>query len=445
MPLPLRLTPLETYYWHDDQDGYSPTYPLDLHFSGVLRREPLENALQVALDRHPMLRATVDPAAGQMPRWVEASARRPQVDWSDADEPIAPAGGERIDLARQTGLRVFVRSGQDASRLLLQFHHACCDAVGALQFAEDLLVTYAALVGGTPDLGALRPLDPTRLALRGDFGLTAAHYRPTLRDVWITARTWARLLRDRPALVAVPRDQQDAPALPYPGFCTQTLEPEDVRELRRISTSHGVTFNDVLLRDLFLTLQGWNEAHAEQGPRRFRINVPTNLRARPDQFMPAANVLSFAFLTRDSVDCRDPRELLRSIHAETTRIKQLRLGLYFVGGLRFGCHIPGLVRWSLRRKGSFATAVLSYVGRVFVRTRLPRQDGKLVCGNVVLQRVAGVPPVRPGTRASLAVILYGGSTSIHLRCDPHYFNAPQTQQLLGAYLDQIRQTIRQGR
>jgi hypothetical protein len=82
---------------------------------------------------------------------------------------------------------------------------------------------------------------------------------------------------------------------------------------------------------------------------------------------------------------------------------------------------------------------------MFSRTRLPRRDGKLICGDVVLESATGVPPIRPGTRASIAVTLYGGSTVINVRCDPHHFNATQTQQLLDAYVDQIHETIRLGR
>ncbi len=305
-------------------------------------------------------------------------------------------------------------------------------------------MTYAALVAEVPGKSELRPLEPDRLAMRGDFGLTAANYRPTLRDQWITLSSWTKLLWNSPALVAATNDHSDGPPVPYQGFCSHSIERHQIHQLRRVATSRGVTLNDVLLRDLFLALQAWNVQHAKRTSWRFRINVPTNLRDRPDQFMPAANVLSFAFLTRGSTDCRDPSELLRSVHAETEAIKRWRLGLYFIGGLGFASHIPGLMRWSLRRKGSFATAVLSYVGRIFSRTRLPRQDGKLVCGNVVLESATGVPPVRPGTRVSIAVTLYGPSTLINMRCDPHHFNASQTQQLLDAYVGQIQETIRRG-
>ena len=86
--------------------------------------------------------------------------------------------------------------------------------------------------------------------------------------------------------------------------------------------------------------------------------------------------------------------------------------------------------------------MLSYLGRVLARTPLPRQDGRLVAGNVVLERVGGVPPVRPLTRAAIVVLEYAGEISISLRCDPHLFTPGDTRALLEIYVSQIRATIR---
>ncbi|MCH7752913.1 MAG: chromosome condensation protein, partial [Planctomycetes bacterium] len=53
--LPLPLSPFEFYYWCDDRPDYPTTFPVELMFRGPLRRKAFAEALQVCLDRHPLL------------------------------------------------------------------------------------------------------------------------------------------------------------------------------------------------------------------------------------------------------------------------------------------------------------------------------------------------------------------------------------------------------
>lgn len=161
--------------------------------------------------------------------------------------------------------------------------------------------------------------------------------------------------------------------------------------------------------------------------------------------MPAADVLGFTFLTRRTRECDDSSRLLQSIRAETEAIKKRRLGLYFIGGLAFASRIKGLVGRLLARRHPFATVVLSNVGRPFCRTPLPRRQGRLVCGNTVLEGIAGVPPIRPFTRAAIAVNIYGGAITLSLRCDPTCFSEEATRRLLDAYVVQLQETSSRGR
>ena len=66
---PLPLTPFEYYYWCDDRPEYPTTFPLELLFRGPLRREPLEAAIRVCLDRHPLLAANLDTTT-KFPQWI---------------------------------------------------------------------------------------------------------------------------------------------------------------------------------------------------------------------------------------------------------------------------------------------------------------------------------------------------------------------------------------
>ena len=434
---PLPVTPLEYYYLCDDQPAYPTTYLFELTFSGTLGREPLAEALRMALARHPLLTARIDWNNGGRPNWI-AGAPPINIDWAPAEIPIGHADGERIDLAENSGLRVWVRESSGEARAYFQFHHAACDGLAACQFLEDVLIAYhAQFHEGFAE--RLRPLDPARLLTRDTFGVVDPNWRPTKRDIWRTVCHWARLLARPPRALSVPTPvppagQQQA----FLEFVDHTFDVDETRWLRS-AAPEGATLNDLLLRDLLLVLDRWNADHSGGG--RLRVNVPTNLRSREDAAMPAANVISYAFVDRKLSRRSDPSELLQSIGHEMAAIKRDRPGLLFLGGLGFACGFRGFVPWMLRRHRSFATALLTNLGRLWARSPLPRREGKLIAGDAVLERVSASPPIRPLTRAAVAAIDYGQRMTIALRCDPASFSREQSQALLERFLAQVRQSI----
>ena len=170
--------------------------------------------------------------------------------------------------------------------------------------------------------------------------------------------------------------------------------------------------------------------------------MPVSIRNRDNMEMPVANSLGFAFLNRNARACDAPERLLDGIHRETEAIKRCRLGLYFLGGLNTFRNVPGLIPWFLCQPRCRATVVLSNIGRLFSRISLPRNAGKVVCGDAVLQSVRGVPPIRPLTRASLIAMTYAGRTEIHLNCDPHHFDSQTQEEFLSAYIATLERLVR---
>jgi hypothetical protein len=441
---PLPLTPFEYYYWCDDRPDYPTTFPVELTFSGRLEAEPFRQAVAMIVARHPLLTARIEREGRGAPLWVEGDGRPPEVDWADDDRPIAHPQGEYIDLGQQPGLRVWVRQATPTTRVLLQFHHVCCDGLASVRVVDDLLLAYHELFSGRDPTSALPPLEPERLRVRGDFGGESPG-RPRLRDLWVGARGWLKLLRQSPAPLALPAIKHGGErALPLLGFATHAWDASATRRLRVVASSQGSTLNDLLLRDLFLVLRRWNAQHDGAGDPWLRINVPATLRTREDALAPAANALGFTFLTRRASECERDAELLESIQRETEAIRQFHLGLYFTGGLAMARRLPGVIPWMLRRKRSFATMVLSNLGRVLRHSGLPRRDGRLICGDAVLQRITGVPPIRPLTRAAIAVLNYGDETTVNLRCDPHLFSAAATGRFLAEYVAQLERTAQSG-
>ena len=442
---PLPLTPFEYYYWCDDRPDYPMTFPVELTFSGVLEREPFCRALAAVVARHPLLAARVRREGRAAPLWVEGDGQPPTVRLGRrrrAHFASARRAHRSGPWPRTARLGPPGRTGH--ARVLLQFHHVCCDGLAAFRVVEELLLAYHEHVAGRDPAAVLKPLEPERLRARGDFA-EGGPGRPALRDLWVGARGWARLLSQSPAPLAAPAaDPSDEPRLPPPGFVTHAWDAAAARRLRVIASSLGGTLNDLLLRDLFQVLLQWNARHDGPGNRWFRINVPATLRTRHDALAPAANALGFTFLTRRARDCERSSELFEWVRRETEAIRKFRLGLYFLGGLAMAMRVPGLIPWVLRRNRSLATIVLSNLGTILRRVALPQRDGRLVCGQSVLQRITGVPPIRPLTRAAIAVIKYGDETTVSLRCDPRLFSAAQARRLLAEYIAQLDRTAQSG-
>jgi hypothetical protein len=195
-----------------------------------------------------------------------------------------------------------------------------------------------------------------------------------------------------------------------------------------------------MLSDLFQVMEDWNNFAGQSKKSWLRINVPVSLRTREDKSLPAANRLSFAFLSRRLSDCANRKKLLSSVHTEMETIRSEHLSLGFLAGLAFVGGHRGLLPWFLERNRSFATIVMSNLGRPFARTSLPSREGRLVCGDVTLDKITGAAPIRPGTRASIAVIRYANRLLVNLKCDPQFFSPAETEKLLGDYMSKLRET-----
>ncbi len=340
MLFPLPFSPFEFYYWSDDNVDYPTTYPVELSFSGRLDRAALRRALGQALSRHPLVGARVDDSGPKLPRWNAGPEEPPEIDWADLSQPIEGRAVAYIDLRRESGLRVWVRESADVSRVVLQFHHACCDGIGMFQFLEDWLACYASAVDSSAPCGS-RSWTPSGLA-------TAAALRPTTRRGHRSARpcatcsvvagVWGDIMLSRPARLAAPsRTAGEKPAESEGvglDLHTNTFTTDETRALREAARALGVTTNELLARDVLQVVRGWNRLHGGAGAR-LRLNVPVNVREPSDATMPATNRIGFAFVAPSKRDYRDPRRLLESVRRQMQRVKEWKLGLYFLGGLEF--------------------------------------------------------------------------------------------------------------
>jgi hypothetical protein len=431
---------MEAFMVTDSRPGYTMACDLELNFQGRLDRAACEAGLAFALARHPLFRFTIGPMQDGALAWQD-SGQSPPVQWASLDDPLDDSYGAPFDLTLQPGLRVWVRRGEDQSKILLHYHHACSDGLGVNGFAEDFLVAYHNAFPGSAPVEP-RLLEMERLLIRGEIGMGVRSAWRKFADVFIGAREGIKLLLQRPASIASgdASSSQAPPARPMrPAFLSIRLSEATTRGLRQIASHADATTNDVLIRELFVLLARWNEAHGGISPRRLlRILVPQNLREGDDDKMPLANAIGFAFVTRKAGWRQRPAELLASIHRETKAIREGKLSLYFLGGMgtvRAAGLLPALVNGPF----CFATAVLTNLGdatRLF-RAALPRAGDDVRVGNVTYQGMVGVPPVRPGTGVVFLIAYHGTTMSVTYAWDWQRIDPESGRQILDEYVAQL--------
>jgi len=441
---PLPMTPLEAFMVADTSVDYPMLCEFELRFHGQIQRSAFESALAFAVPRNPLFTCRIEPRGNN---WVWITTDwMPPVRWHSPDDPSEDLFNRPMDLASEPGLRLWVIAGQSESRLVLQFHHACSDAGGVGAFVEDLLAAYAAAIPGTPEV-APRPLDPTRLALRGEAGLAGRGWMRKIGDALAGIREGAKffLQAPKPLMAAPPTAQRAQPATAFPTYCSVDCPQALVSDLRRYAAAHDATLNDVLLRDMFLALRRWNaNTKASGSGKRMRLLMPQNLREPIDHLMPTANLISFAFVTRTNRQCDDPVALLHSIREETAAVRRGKLSLYFVGGLG-SLQSAGLLPRVLNSNLCFSTAILTNIGhplRHFV-ARFPSTEQGLVAGDIVLHRMVGVPPARQHTHLGVSIANNLNQLSLTAKWDAHRYQLADARWFLDDYLVQLRATALQ--
>ena len=90
-------------------------------------------------------------------------------------------------------------------------------------------------------------------------------------------------------------------------------------------------------------------------------------------------------------------------------------------------------------KSCLSTAVLANIGDIRRRFsgRFPLDNGKWIAGNVRVERLTGVAPVRPNTRAAVSIGEYAGELSISLRTDAAVINVADSQRFLQKFVEAL--------
>ncbi|PQO42348.1 hypothetical protein [Blastopirellula marina] len=435
---PLPVNAVEAFMIADGRPNYPMMCDIEVRLQGSIQRQPFEEALNFAVARAPLFRSVLSEDKKRGLVW-QLTDRLPSVDWGEYGEPCLAGYDDLIDLHTDPGIRIYVRSGEERSTILIHFHHATCDGLGAFVFVEDLLSGYH---NATPGVAPVKPRawEPERLRKRCTHQLENPGLTRGLYDLYCGIRGATNFFMERPLPMTAgkPLPAKGSAKLQN-GLITLAVPPDATRSLRSWTSARKVTLNDVLLRDLFVALHTWmsNQGH-EIGSRRLRILMPQSLRGRGDGAMPSTNDLGFAFLARRGPIIESPQNLLESLTPELAAIRKDNLSRHFIGGLEMVQKL-GLLPWLLNGSSCFSTAVLTNFGNAWRRfqTKLPKAQGGLVAGNLIYDGLVGTPPCRPHTGAAFSVTTTAQQIFLSVKQDPYHYSREESTELLRTYVEQV--------
>lgn len=436
MTLPLKLAAFERYALGEFANPM--TYTIRLCCRGRLDEGAFRTAVEQALQRQPLLRACAELESGQ---WLPAPQPQPWLQAIRAGEPFRYPTEERIDLTREAGLRIWMQTGQptesggdDGVELRFQFHHACCDGVGAYAFIAEIFARYDRLTRPGSQVEP-PPLDESLLLDRERFGLSwwGLLCRLPLEALGILVGLGGMLLIRPVAAAASQVPPCDAETLRrHVRMPAITFGKAALASWLETARAARATLNDLLLCETFSVLQEWNARH-DAPLKPIRLTLPMNLRVAGQERMPAANVVGMIFIDRNARKYRRPGALLKSIGWE---MRLLKAGRFPLTSVRF-CQLPGCMRILTRPGRPASTAVLSNMGRVFADSPLIQSDGKLRSGELTVERVESAPPVMPQIDLSFSALSYAGGLTLVLNYDRRRFTPADADALLQSLVDRL--------
>ena len=203
---PLRLSPFEESFLHDDESGCSLDIVLRMELRGVVDRPAFEKAFLTALDRHPLMKAQVRRTWTGRYHWVLDDRHPPELVWLDSESQATtfpPTG--RVYAAEGVPTRISMGIQSDRTTLVFHCHHTRTDGAGLFQFLGDLFVDYARNIDPTCTAD-LPPLEPSQLAVRHKFGLNPWRLFRRLPKLAVGLRGIRQFASRRPAVLTPPRE-----------------------------------------------------------------------------------------------------------------------------------------------------------------------------------------------------------------------------------------------
>jgi NRPS condensation-like uncharacterized protein len=442
--LPLSLSPFEHWFLVEDRPNYPMTFWVGLELSGKLNSAYFNQALLEAIKIHPRLKAHISGNAEDKTgdiQWVDSGNPMPYVQWDQEGVPLTFSQGVGIDLRKEIGVRVFVREGGKKTKILFQVHHSCSDGLGMIQFLGDFFQIYGKLSEnlGAGDNHTFQPLKIPTISLEKDLLLKRIFYNIP-RGIYRTLRFLFFPIQDLAVPGPVKTDSKESVA--FPSYHSFSFSQEETRDLIRAAASQSATLNDLLLRDLFLSLREWNlkhHAHAKEGY--LRVMQPINIRTALDKSGKAKNDFSMVAIDVRPKYFASPRLLLKQVQKITKRIKGLdKFIVLLPKAIGQVGRIKGGLSFMSKEERLFASTLFSFipVDSLLAFSDTPQIEGKICFGNLKMESLVGFPPLRKTNPAVFGATLYAKKLSVIIHFDPSAYLPSQAKELLEGFIRHLK-------
>ena len=417
------LTLFEKYFLFDTTPEFPMLVDGVLHFSGCADKERLETSLRKCLNKQPLLTRKIEKRSGQY-YWVVAEH---PVGIRLLDSPLeinSPDWNSPIDLFQKPGLEFAVYYSETETKLYYRCPHLCIDGSGFYRFLGDVLAAYHGEVETT-----MPPIVPQRILDRDKYQPAELPKKISFPKIlYSTAKEIIRWMQEKPLALG----QKKGP-LTVRNFYRKTyfLKGETYRHLSCFAETLGWTVNDILTGAWFGVLASCGNSNDL-----YRLMFPVNMRWKGSEDIPAANIISYVFLSRKGSQCRWNNDLLAELHDIMKYIKDWQIGFMFLSGLRFFNRLPFGLRLMTSGKRCLATLVFSNVGNIekFFGCRFEKiDDGICKTSNLTLTHIESYAPCRHLTNLSAVASVQGNKLVLCCSFDRNYLSEEDVDALVRDY------------
>ena len=436
---PLQLTPFE-WSMLDSVAGCEMVFFVKLQFTGAIDRDLFQNAVSQAIATQPLLQSNL--AIGDGFRncyWVAAKHPEIEIEWSSND----PDANKAFDLSKEIGLKIRGRIEGDKIQLYFLFHHACCDGIGGIRFIEQILSNYHQALNPEDSVRHWRP-DPELLKIRNPQPNINSRLRRLQRSAWVLPKRIFRIMFKKPVSITdstLPVAEQENLTLP-----TRVLTEQQTRSITRKASEFDVGRNELLLRDLLLAIRKFNDIRSsndrQMQHRPFRVMLPISTRSREHKNMPAANCVSMVAIEIQDGQLDRPDETMSYLKKQMEFVGRWQIEYSWSQTISFLTSLPFLGSLLNQRSSPIrATGVFSNAGRIFKNNNLPRVDGKIRAGNMVLESFHASPPGNQFVPVTFSCNYYANRLTLTSNFNHRMLTRADAERLFQLWLDQILETI----
>ncbi len=447
MSTTLRLTPFERCLVLEHCAGYPCDCFVRTVFEGRVDDECFTNAVRSALEFHPLLRAVVKTQWTE--KWTFPDSSEPSIKWREGHAGGPFPHARQIDIYRETGLKILVIRDQSNTDVLFQFHHACCDGAGIDRFIDDVLVNYTrerehAWDASHSPCQHPATVDVHRLTKRGAHGLRFSSTLKVLPSQLVgllgAAQFWGR--QPKPVVEHQARNRDTASQKQVPSITSYRFDKAETLTLRKAAIERNVSLHELLVRDFFLALWKWQKKLGQYNADSWvRMMVPMNMRDTSYRSLPAMNQVSSIFLDRRGKDGSDPDQLLNSIREEMEVIRKFQLRYTFLFLLGILNRIPTALKKSVTRDECKTSVIFSSLGKSLRRCGLPRESGRIRAGDIVLNDIYGIAPLRPYNCFTIFNLEYANRLRVNLHYDAEFVSPADAEELMNLFVLALNETI----